>query len=165
MFTQEHKDKISANMKSLWADPVYRAKQSALIRKPPKCPECGDTDIANFYVDKDNRRSVKKCKECHKKKSNERWHAKTYFEKRAYTVKRYGITGEQFEEMYKAQDGKCKICNIKSNAKRTLHIDHCHETGKIRGLLCHGCNTALGAFKEDPDLLMKAIEYLRSFKT
>jgi hypothetical protein len=60
--------------------------------------------------------------------------------------------------LYK-QGGKCGICGSVSNGKR-LAIDHDHETGRVRGLLCQQCNTALGLFKDQVELLKKAIDYL-----
>lgn len=57
------------------------------------------------------------------------------------------------------QNGKCAICGI--IPLRRLSVDHCHKTGKIRGLLCHYCNTALGMFKDDTEIIEKALVYLR----
>ena len=79
--------------------------------------------------------------------------------------RKYGITLDQFEGMMAAQDNKCKICAVTfaGYGKRTALspvVDHCHEAGHIRGLLCHNCNVALGHFRDDPALLVKAIEYL-----
>jgi transcription elongation factor Elf1 len=151
-------------MKTRWADPEFKAKMSEAIKSPPNCPVCGETDIAKFYLDKKGGRSTKVCRECHKAQCKARWHARTPVEKQATRVKAmYGITSEEYKQMYEAQDGKCKICNTAPTTKRGLNVDHCHVSGKVRGLLCHGCNTALGSFKDDPTLLMNAIEYLRSF--
>jgi len=60
--------------------------------------------------------------------------------------------------------GGCRICGAKGGAGRhgQLHIDHCHETGRVRGVLCHGCNIALGYFRSDPNLLRAAIAYLEA---
>jgi len=74
-------------------------------------------------------------------------------------IAKYGITPEQFFAMVKEQDNRCKICKREAG-KRRLHIDHCHTTGKIRGLLCSPCNTSLGGFRDDPELLRAAIQYL-----
>jgi hypothetical protein len=80
---------------------------------------------------------------------------------------KYGISLEMYNEMLEQQSGVCKICGKEESAntrgskeKRGLAIDHCHTTGMVRGLLCTNCNTALGGFKDDPNLLKKAIEYL-----
>lgn len=69
---------------------------------------------------------------------------------------KYGITLIQFNEMFEIQDGVCVICKI---AKATC-VDHCHTTGKVRGILCSNCNTALGMFKDDVKVLLNAINYL-----
>ena len=77
--------------------------------------------------------------------------------------KKYSITPEQLEVMYKEQDNCCKICNThKDNTKMGLVIDHCHKTLEVRGLLCHNCNVALGHLKDDTELLDKAKQYLKT---
>jgi hypothetical protein len=76
----------------------------------------------------------------------------------------YGITSEEYDQIFLEQDGKCKICGIHQNElKRNLAVDHNHMTGKVRGLLCTKCNTVLGLVNDDPVLLIKAEEYLESF--
>lgn len=62
-------------------------------------------------------------------------------------------------ELLARQGGGCRICG-KRPGKISLHVDHDHETGEIRGLLCVGCNNALGQFHDDPALIQRAIEYL-----
>jgi hypothetical protein len=62
--------------------------------------------------------------------------------------------------MLAAQGGACAICKEPRPEERTLHVDHDHETGKIRGLLCFRCNNALGDLRENFDLAQKAAEYL-----
>lgn len=71
----------------------------------------------------------------------------------------YGLTVEQHAEILKAQDGKCKICNELPKTK-SLFVDHCHKTGKVRGLLCVYCNSLLGMAKDSPTILQNAINYL-----
>lgn len=73
----------------------------------------------------------------------------------------FGITIEQYAQMFAEQDGKCAICDTQSeNLSRGLCIDHDHQTRVIRGLLCTCCNTALGKFRDNPELLRRAIQYL-----
>jgi hypothetical protein len=72
--------------------------------------------------------------------------------------KKYGITLEYFNKLSESQNGLCIICGNKPSRK--LVVDHCHATGKIRGLLCQVCNTGLGMFKDNVGLLNKAISYL-----
>ena len=77
----------------------------------------------------------------------------------------YGIDLDQYEAMVVMQDGKCAICGTgESRGQGSMHVDHCHETGQIRGLLCHHCNTALGLLNDDPDLLHKASDYILEAK-
>ena len=80
---------------------------------------------------------------------------------------RYGITPELYNEMLAAQNGKCAICGEIETAqhnvsKKTLKlaVDHCHKTGKVRGLLCQECNRGIAKFKDDPIKTQKATEYL-----
>lgn len=73
----------------------------------------------------------------------------------------YGITPEDYNEMFEAQEGCCAICSTHQvSMKHKLHVDHCHKTGKVRGLLCKNCNLALGNFQDSTKLLLKAIQYL-----
>lgn len=75
-------------------------------------------------------------------------------------LKRYGISREAYDAMMEQCQGKCMIC--RKNPDRTLHIDHCHKTGRVRGLLCGNCNTAIGKFGDDPAVLAAAASYLRT---
>lgn len=85
-----------------------------------------------------------------------------------YEVKRrYGITLEQYNEMKEAQNNVCLLCgnpetdvDKRTNKVRDLAVDHCHTTHKVRGLLCRGCNQGLGNFKDNTEVLQKAINYL-----
>ena len=72
-----------------------------------------------------------------------------------------GITLDQYEIMLKNQNGVCAICNHVSKDGRQLCVDHCHKTGKIRGLLCSACNTTLGFMEDDVKRLFSAIKYLK----
>jgi hypothetical protein len=73
----------------------------------------------------------------------------------------YGITQEDYNIMFEKQDGCCAICKKhQTEVSRALSVDHCHETGKVRGLLCHTCNSAIGKFYDNVSLLENAINYL-----
>lgn len=72
---------------------------------------------------------------------------------------KYGITADEYAEMVEASKGLCAIC--RKPMKRPC-IDHCHETGKVRGLLCHNCNVGIGNLRDDPDIMRAAIRYLTS---
>src|SRR5574341_1486553 len=72
----------------------------------------------------------------------------------------YGITIENYETMFQKQHGKCVICGYSETAGRHLSVNHSHTTGKVRALLCGNCNRGLGIFKDNPELLLKASNYL-----
>lgn len=73
----------------------------------------------------------------------------------------YGISIEQYHAMLKDQKYCCAICKKTAEEEiRSLNVDHCHTTGKVRGLLCSSCNKALGSFKDSKDILNSAIVYL-----
>ncbi len=87
---------------------------------------------------------------------------------RGYHYKhRYGLTREQVAEMHERQGRACKICRTpvpltgESRTKLAV-VDHCHATGRVRGLLCHPCNLLLGGAKDSPAVLLAAIEYLEA---
>lgn len=76
---------------------------------------------------------------------------------------RYNLTFEEYELMYKNQNNSCKICAIPKElgGRKGLHVDHCHITGRVRGLLCCSCNSAIGKLKENKNILNNAIAYLK----
>lgn len=81
--------------------------------------------------------------------------------------RRHGLTAEGYEKMLKDQDGKCFLCSASAgpliegrSLKYRLSVDHCHQTGEIRGLLCDRCNRGIGLLQDDPNLIRRAAEYL-----
>ena len=113
-----------------------------------------------------------RCKECDKKARHKyREENKERFaevSRRKNLKHRYGITLEQYYEMLQSQDNRCAICNTTENKvigeRRDWNwaVDHCHDTGKVRGLLCNTCNRALGLFQDNKEILEKAIAYLET---
>lgn len=81
-----------------------------------------------------------------------------------YRLAVYGLTGKAFRALWAAQNGGCGICAVPLDTLtgKQLHVDHDHKTGKVRGLLCNSCNTALGRFKDSTEMLAKAIGYLKN---
>lgn len=77
-------------------------------------------------------------------------------------LRQYGITSDQYEELERQQGGVCYVCRQPQQRGRTkyLCVDHCHRTGKVRKLLCHRCNAALGYANDDPGRLRQLADYL-----
>ncbi len=113
---------------------------------PKICSRCGGT--GPFYT---------------KKKPHNSWCVKCYKEKTLQYNRKslYGITQEEYDQLLKQHRGRCAICKGTNNGK-TLHVDHDHRTGKVRGLLCTNCNHGIGKFGDDPQLMCTAIRYLKS---
>ena len=110
-----------------------------------ECRSCGqERPLSEFYAQRRN------CKTCHCKKINDK-----------RRVELYGVTPQQYSDLVLEQGGKCKICGQLPNSKG-LALDHCHTTGKVRGLLCSECNTGLGKFYDNIENLERAILYLRA---
>lgn len=139
-----------------------------------KCKREIPTDA--FY--RDRRRPngrMSRCKQC-KKAAYSRWYAmhpdinqKRYKENRdrerdRHLIKKYGIDGVGYASLLRRQGGVCKICGAKEPAHKRLDVDHDHETGKVRGLLCATCNQLLGYAHDDLAVLAAAIKYLEETK-
>lgn len=80
----------------------------------------------------------------------------------AHYKRKFGISLEQYNEMLNAQNGVCAICRNTCDAGLNLAVDHCHDCGQVRALLCKNCNTALGLLKENTDIMQAAIQYVRN---
>jgi hypothetical protein len=94
--------------------------------------------------------------------------APSWEENQRNRYRRYGLTESSYLALYAQQCGCCAICrqpikekNTKEDRTFNTHIDHCHTSGKVRGLLCSGCNLGLGHFKDDADRLQRAAGYLK----
>ena len=74
--------------------------------------------------------------------------------------RRYGISADEWELIFSAQGNRCAICKSETPGKQNWHVDHCHDTGRVRGILCHMCNILLGSAVDDCDNLRSAIAYL-----
>jgi hypothetical protein len=74
--------------------------------------------------------------------------------------KQYGLTRDAYMAMVERQSASCAICGHTPESHFSLHVDHCHSTGRVRGLLCSKCNQAIGLFSEDVSLMQKAMRYL-----
>ena len=106
-----------------------------------------------------NKERYKEARRLHKETSPEREFIR---KRKSYLKTKFGITPDGYEAMLIGQNGKCAICATTEPGRASpyFHIDHCHDTGKIRALLCNGCNLGLGHFKDNIDRLSAAISYL-----
>lgn len=77
----------------------------------------------------------------------------------------FGLSPEDYGRILEAQEYKCAIClTPESEMGRRLSVDHCHDTGRVRGLLCTQCNTSIGMLKESPEIIARAARYVRRSK-
>lgn len=156
-----------------------------------KCSKCKKIKVlTEFYLRTGTELFHSQCKECEKEASKEwylknpeyrrektkLWRDKNKDRVREYKIKnkmkmyftdskrKYGITEERFNRMLSQQKNKCCGCGMMfkfGDKNTTPNIDHCHKTGKIRGLLCRRCNSVLGYFKDNPKPLIKLARYLK----
>jgi len=132
-------------------DPVYRReymrkwrlKKGIPVRKSAVPPICGHEGKP--------RKGNQLCRACYVRKNRFPFLLKH----------RYGITEQTYLEKWSSQGGGCAICG--DVPARRLAVDHDHKTGQIRGLLCVRCNAGIGNFNENPDLMIKAISYIRGW--
>lgn len=141
------------------------------------CKNCGiEKPFEDFYPHKRTRDGrgawCKKClmaKTAEKRKDPVQKELWKEYGRRSRLKKRYGITADQYDQMVIDQEGVCAICKSNTAGGRGLNsrlaVDHNHETGEVRGLLCGMCNQGIGMFKEDTEVMKKAIEYLTNYST
>lgn len=149
-----------------WREHYYRHKDEILSKKKAAYdadPEAAREQQRKTYAAnaEAKRRNKMRYVEANREALNARRRAKraAAAERPLDHVKKFGLTKEQYLQMHKAQGGTCAICKQEEIGRR-LAVDHCHTSGKVRGLLCAGCNTALGQMNDDPTLLRRAMEYL-----
>lgn len=156
---------------------------SFLLSVPMKrCSSCLETK-KDFGPDKRAEDGLQsRCRDCARQYDRERYQAnrkaKAEYQRRywnslskeeqkrrtfRYELGRYGLDLEQYEQMVKKQKGLCRLCSKppKPGCHHRLQVDHCHATGKIRGLLCNTCNTALGRLGDSEQGILRLLQYVR----
>ena len=113
------------------------------------CSKCGDLLTESNWASHKRRNRSYECVTC----------------QRDYELRRrYGIGNDEYQAIFEAQRGLCAICGVHQNEiSQALSVDHCHESGKVRGLLCGKCNVGLGQFNDDIEGLEAAITYLKKY--
>lgn len=125
--------------------------------------QCRDCKVmkpeSDFHPSRLKRPQTPYCRLCMSRRSKE-WVTRNpdYF--RRYQVGKYGLTLEEWDTLFAAQDHRCAICRGSCGDKPC--VDHCHDSGRVRGILCNNCNRALGLFADDRNRLMNAVAYLES---
>lgn len=142
-----------------------RDKESGSLRKCRTCGTCAKNaeELELFVKSKDSKFGrYNLCKKCHTESDTNR-NSNNSLDKRC---RKFGITADEYNNFISIQNNSCAICNKHkdefSGRGNNFHIDHCHTSGKVRGLLCSNCNTGLGQFKDNIKSLENAIQYLSS---
>lgn len=130
------------------------------------CPGCDQTkpidDFGKCARTRDGHQA--RCRKCQSKtamawnKANPERFSRNRRNSRLRTE--YGIGPEGYEALMESQGGVCAICGRPPAPRKPLHVDHCHDSGRVRGLLCRSCNQALGLFEDQPEWLRRAADYL-----
>lgn len=134
------------------------------------CTKCGDEkSLKEFHKDKRAKSGLQsQCKECTKE-----WYRSPVGKislRKAHLKQQYSITLDEYDELLEKQEHCCAICGIHSSMANLgggnhLAVDHNHDTGQIRGLLCATCNTGIGKFKESVATLQSAINYIQLWRS
>lgn len=127
---------------------------------------------SEFYKSIERKQGIKaQCKQCYDKNRKDRYKTDEPYRKKliqnsldSKRKNQLGVSREQYKLLLESQNYCCAICQLlldKSSKRASGHLDHCHTTGKVRGILCLHCNTGLGMFRDDTDTLLSAIQYLK----
>lgn len=163
---RENKDWVNARARERHA-PFKKYRGIAGVTKV--CGKCGiEKPLDEFYDRKPTPRwkttKRSECKNCSHQENTKRPIRKKRVSKNWKLRRKFGITLEQYEELWLKQNGQCAICGrdySHDSMGHDLAVDHCHDTGEIRGLLCRHCNIGLGKLGDSVDGLMRAVKYLQ----
>lgn len=141
VLSKEHKTKLSKTF-------CLRGHEMSKTRKrgPDGTPYCSECAKEKYYELKSTENGRKKLKS---------------YQRNSALKAKYGIDQQEFNRMLKNQGKKCRICLRNPKDKETFHVDHDHDTGEIRGILCSGCNRGLGLLRDNEEIVASALKYLR----
>jgi hypothetical protein len=139
----------------LKADKQREVKED-LAKGLKTCGKCKKVkSVKNYHLDANNATKLTSwCKQCKKKYQKENIEQI----KKTTALRRYGVSGKEYENLMSSDS--CSICKKFFSRLVKPVIDHCHSTGRVRGLICYKCNLGLGLFFDDPKILKEAIKYL-----
>ena len=149
VYRHEHEEHYRQLLKARHDVGYYQQAYSESRSK--RCPECGRTkSVREFYQRKASSDGFATyCRPCEIQKVG-----------CSRRGRKYGIAPNEYDRLLLQQDGRCAICKRLPYTKKGLVVDHCHETGTIRGILCSRCNSALGLLDDNPLLLEQALKHL-----
>lgn len=152
---------------------VIRTKghiQQDILTETKECRVCGKRkSFTEFWEDCTSAdKKGAKCKLCAEVQRKARVKANpskySSMSRKYALMSNYGVSIEEYDRLFDIQRGACAICgSTSSNSKKSahFHVDHCHTTGVVRGLLCHSCNIAIGYMGDSEQVYLNAIEYLK----
>lgn len=131
------------------------------------CPTCRKTSVEIKFW-----RGQTYCVPCQKEKQKKSWNSRTPVKRLEQHLRyKYNLSKDQFDNMWRKQLGLCSICqttlpDVTKYEQRRRHytVDHCHKSGRVRGLLCTSCNTLLGMAKDSKETLLRAVDYLKKME-
>jgi hypothetical protein len=139
-----------------------RKQYHEVSQRPYKCRVCGSTE----FIITGLKTLQRSCASCTRNRSKK--HYLEYSDKQSdrRLQRLYGITLEDYSRMLENQGGGCAICGstVGDGKRRKLFVDHDHVTGKVRGIICNKCNFGIASFRDNPELMQNAIEYIRQWQ-
>jgi len=165
---RRERDGLAGSCKTCFAT-FYEGRQIAVLEK--RCPRCGETKTAaHFAKDGKSRDGLySHCRDCHSIIGKQRYEQDRAKSRQRSITRRYGLSSEAYDSLWDSQNGRCAICDKvlmvrllsgRGVARDAPVIDHDHDTGRVRGILCNPCNTGIGGLQHDPAILARAIRYL-----
>lgn len=152
--------------------PCVREYDKELMARPKVAPATGKKrccrcqklkETGEFHARARNADGLRsECKECTREQEHSYRNRYPEKERLRRMWQKYGLTEQEYHAMIDRQDAKCAVCHVDDER---LVVDHCHATGLIRGLLCHGCNVAIGMFCDNPEAMQRAKEYVEFNRT
>jgi hypothetical protein len=141
----------------------FYAAKGYLYNKESRCISCLKEFKKKYKLSETAILNAKERSRVYRKNNPEKFKLSVKFS--SYKKLGLDITKEEYHNLLDQQDNKCAICNKTAEGfKKSLCLDHCHATLKVRGFLCDNCNAGLGKFKDNPELLNKAVKYLNKLR-